>query len=361
MNILDDWRKEDTPIRYNPIELGRRFQKAYKENGDSIEDVAARLSHKTHSYLSSIETGKEPIDYFTLEALSLLYHLTPKYLLGIDGRSFASMVETEMLWIKKNRILGNWGTKGAEIQYDMKEFGSRCRKARTKKGYSLEEVATRLSYKTHSYLSAIETGKKAVNPFTLESLSLLYHEMPKYLLGLEEKSKKSAILLADRYIDKCRFLVQNSISDPESFGFPAEQSLDEILDYIKSITKLGCVPVPAARNIVEISMKIPILQRVQSTKNLNRNEFTKGLLPPPYQLMSLRSDCPEYAKVSEAWCDLQDALDNLYENNPEWLALIAQVIAKGPKYFSFLLDFVESGEFTSVAWNDSDPNPKLEE
>ena len=266
---------------------------------------------------------------------------------GEEGQSFAARVEAEIRRIKTEGILGRWGMKGADIRYDPKELGKRCRDARMKKGYPLTEVQARLSCKTHSYLSAIEHGKKRISFFMLEALSLLYHAMPKYLLGLEEKVPESAILLADRHIDKCRFLVQNSISDPKSFGFPAEQSLDEILDYIESITKLGCVPVSAARSIMEISMKIPSLQRIKAEKELNENKFPKGLLPPPRQLMSLGTESPEYKEANEAWCKLQVTLDRLYENNPEWLIFIAQAIAKGPKCFSSLVEFVRLGGFTS--------------
>ena len=266
---------------------------------------------------------------------------------GEEGRSFAARVEAEMRWIEMESIRGCWGKKGADIRYDPKELGKRCRDARMKKGYPLKEVKERLSYETHSYLSGIEHGKKHISSFMLEALSLLYHAMPKYLLGLEEKVPESAILLADRHIDECRFLIQNSISAPESFGFPSEQSLDEILDYIKSITKLGCIPVSAARSIMEISMKIPSLQRIKAEKKLNGNKFPKGLLPPPRQLMSLSTDSPEYQEANEVWGKFQGALDSLYENNPEWLAFIAQAIAKGPKCFSSLVDIVEFGEFTS--------------
>ena len=181
----------------------------------------------------------------------------------------------------------------------------------------------------------------------LEGLSLLYHVMPKYLLGLEEKPPEAVIFFADRYEDQCRFLIQNSISDPKSFGFPAEQSLDERLDYIKSITTLGCVTVSAARSIMEISAKIPSLQRINTAKKPTRSKFPQGLLPPPRQLMSLGTDSPEYKEASEAWRKLQVTLDSLYENNPEWLAFIAQAIAKGPKCFSTLVDIVRLGGFTS--------------
>ena len=266
---------------------------------------------------------------------------------GEEGRSFAARVRDEMTWVDEERILGSWGEKGAHIRYDKKELGERCRDARMKKGYPLKEVAKRLSYKSHSYLSKIEHGKKDIDPCMLEGLSLLYHVMPKYLLGLEEKPPEAVIFFADRYEDQCRSLIQNSISDPKSFGFPAEQSLDERLDYIKSITTLGCVTVSAARSIMEISAKIPSLQRINTAKKPTRSKFPQGLLPPPRQLMSLGTDSPEYKEASEAWRKLQVTLDSLYENNPEWLAFIAQAIAKGPKCFSTLVDIVRLGGFTS--------------
>lgn len=266
---------------------------------------------------------------------------------GEEGRSFAARVRDEMTWIDEERILGSWGEKGAHIRYDKKELGERCRDARMKKGYPLKEVAKRLSYKSHSYLSKIEHGKKDIDPCMLEGLSLLYHVMPKYLLGLEEKPPEAVIFFADRYEDQCRFLIQNSISDPKSFGFPAEQSLDERLDYIKSITTLGCVTVSAARSIMEISAKIPSLQRINTAKKPTRSKFPQGLLPPPRQLMSLGTDSPEYKEANEAWRKLQVTLDRLYENDPEWLAFIAQAIAKGPKCFSTLVDIVRLGGFTS--------------
>ena len=123
---------------------------------------------------------------------------------GEEGQSFAARVEAEIRRIKTEGILGRWGMKGADIRYDPKELGKRCRDARMKKGYPLTEVQARLSCKTHSYLSAIEHGKKRISFFMLEALSLLYHTMPKYLLGLEEKVPESAILLADRHIDRMR-------------------------------------------------------------------------------------------------------------------------------------------------------------
>ena len=264
-----------------------------------------------------------------------------------EGRSFAARVEAEMRWIEMERIRGCWGEKGKHIRYDKKELGNRCRDARMKKGYSLKEVANRLVYKSHSYLSAVENGKHPIDPFMLEALSLLYHAMPKYLLGLEEKVPESAILLADRYEDQCRFLIQNSISDPKSFGFPAEQSLDERLDYIKSITILGSVPVSTARSIIEVSAKTPSLRKINTAQKPNRSKFPQGLLPPPRQLMSLGTESPEYKETNEAWCKLQVTLDRLYENNPEWLIFIAQAIAKGPKCFSSLVEFVRLGGFTS--------------
>lgn len=266
---------------------------------------------------------------------------------GEEGRSFAARVRAEMTWIDEEKILGGRGEKGKHIRYDKKELGDRCRDARMKKGYSLKEVENRLVYKTHSYLSAVENGKKIIDPFMLEGLSLLYHAMPKYLLGLEEKPPEPAILFADRYEDQCRFLIQNSISDPKSFGFPAEQSLDERLDYIKSITILGSVPVSTARSIIEVSAKTPSLRKINTAQKPNRSKFPQGLLPPPRQLMSLGTESPEYKEANEAWCKLQVTLDRLYENNPEWLIFIAQAIAKGPKCFSSLVEFVRLGGFTS--------------
>ena len=266
---------------------------------------------------------------------------------GEEGRSFAARVRDEMTRIDEERILGSWGEKGAHIRYDKKELGERCRDARMKKGYPLKEVAKRLSYKSHSYLSKIEHGKKDIDPCMLEGLSLLYHVMPKYLLGLEEKPPEAVIFLADRYEDQCRFLIQNSISDPKSFGFPAEQSLDERLDYIKSITTLGSVPVSTARSIIEVSAKTPSLRKINTAQKPNRSKFPQGLLPPPRQLMSLGTESPEYKEANEAWCKLQVTLDRLYENNPEWLIFIAQAIAKGPKCFSSLVEFVRLGGFTS--------------
>lgn len=266
---------------------------------------------------------------------------------GEEGQSFAARVRAEMTWIDEEGILGGWGEKGTHTRYDKKELGSRCRDARMKKGYSQKEVANRLVYKTHSYLSAVENGKHPIDPFMLEGLSLLYHAMPKYLLGLEEKPPEPAILFADRYEDQCRFLIQNSISDPKSFGFPAEQSLDERLDYIKSITTLGSVPVSAARSIMEVSAKTPSLRRIDTAKKLNRSKFPQDLLPPPRQLMSLGTDSPEYKEASEAWRKLQVTLDRLCENNPEWLAFIAHAIEKGPKCFSTLVDIANLGGFTS--------------
>ena len=63
--------------------------------------------------------------------------------------------------------------------------------------------------------------------------------------------------------------------------------------------------------------------------------------------MSLGTESPEYKEANEAWCKLQVTLDRLYENNPEWLIFIAQAIAKGPKCFSSLVEFVRLGGFTS--------------
>ena len=123
---------------------------------------------------------------------------------GEEGRSFAARVRDEMTRIDEEKILGSWGEKGAHIRYDKKELGERCRDARMKKGYPLKEVAKRLSYKSHSYLSKIEHGKKDIDSCMLEGLSLLYHVMPKYLLGLEEKPPEAVIFFADRYEDQCR-------------------------------------------------------------------------------------------------------------------------------------------------------------
>lgn len=135
-----------------------------------------------------------------------------------DGRevSFATRVKDEMNWIDQEKILGGWGNKGTDIRYNLKEFGTRCRDARMKKGYPLKEVAIRLSYKTHSYLSEIECGKKTVDSVMLETLSLLYHVMPKYLLGLEEQPLESPTFVADRYIDECRFLILKHLASPWS-------------------------------------------------------------------------------------------------------------------------------------------------
>lgn len=42
----------------------------------------------------------------------------------------------------------------------MKEFGTKLRVLRQKHGLTLKELATRLGYETHSYLSEIESAKK---------------------------------------------------------------------------------------------------------------------------------------------------------------------------------------------------------
>lgn len=276
-----------------------------------------------------------------------------------DGRevSFAARVKDEMNWIDQENILGNWGNKALDIRYDPKEFGKRCRDARMKKGYSLKEVAIRLSYKTHSYLSEIERGKKKVDPIMLETLALLYHVMPKYLLGLEESPLVSPVFVADRYIDTCRFLIQNSISDPNSFGRPSEQSLDEVLDYIKNITMLGGLSVSAVRNIIEISMRMPSLQKIKTTKKLNTNKFPQGLLKPPRQLIQLGKNDPKYEEVNSTWGKLQNTLDSLYETNPEWLVFIAHTIAEGPEYFPLLINIVKLGGFAVSEMNISGERP----
>lgn len=276
-----------------------------------------------------------------------------------DGRevSFAAQVKDEMNWIDQENILGGWGNKGADIRYDSKEFGKRCRDARVKKRYSLKGVATHLSYKSHSYLSEIERGKKKVDPVMLETLSLLYHVMPKYLLGLEEQPLVSPVFVADRYIDKCRFLIQNSISDPKAFGLPSKRNLNEILDYIKNIIMLGCLPVSAVCNILEISIRMPSLQKIKTTKEIDMEKFPQGLRKPPQQLISLSKDAPEYEKVNNVWGQLQNTLDSLYETNPEWLVFIAHTIAEGPEYFPLLINIVKLGGFAVSEMNISGESP----
>ena len=71
-------------IKYDKNVFGERCTAARKECQYSEEMVARLLSYKSHTYLSGLERGSVKLSIVTLELLALLYHKTPKYLLGLE-------------------------------------------------------------------------------------------------------------------------------------------------------------------------------------------------------------------------------------------------------------------------------------
>lgn len=133
--------------------------------------------------------------------------------------------------------------------------------------------------------------------------------------------------------------------------------MNEILNYIKNIIMLGCLPVSAVRNILEISARMPSLKTIKTIEKVDMKKFPKGLQNPPQQLISLSKDNPEYDEVNNIWGKLQNTLDSLYETNPEWLVFIAHTIAEGSEYFPLLINIVKLGGFVVSEKNISGESP----
>ncbi len=57
----------------------------------------------------------------------------------------------------------------------MRRFGKKLRALRTHRQMTLDELATKLGYTTHSYLSEIETGKKQPTVNLVLSVAQLFH------------------------------------------------------------------------------------------------------------------------------------------------------------------------------------------
>ena len=273
---------------------------------------------------------------------------------------FSDRVKDELQWIEDQKILGTWGGKGQDIRYDPHVFGDRCRKARMEKRYSEKEVANRLSCKTHSYISGVEDGSVKVDIVMLEAFSLLYHKMPKYLLGLEEKSPESAVFVANRCVDKCEFLILNHLATLETFDFSAEWSWDDRLAYIEAVTKLGGLPDSIVHDLLKISEIIPILQKIYKTPIPEKHKLSERLLPFYNQPTFCCKDEQKRELANKVWHDLQRTFDDLCDHNPEWLFFIAQIIVEQPECIFLLLYIIEHGEFilsgsNATGCNDSKP------
>ena len=94
--ILGTWGGQGQDIKYDKNVFGERCTAARKECQYSEKMVARLLSYKTHTYLSGLEQGSMKLNIFTLELLALLYHKTPKYLLGLeDAGPISSMYYSE--------------------------------------------------------------------------------------------------------------------------------------------------------------------------------------------------------------------------------------------------------------------------
>ena len=267
-----------------------------------------------------------------------------------ETKNFPARIEEEIQWIKANKILGTWGGKGQDIQYDKKVFGARCKAARKECRYSEVAVAKHLSYKSHTYISGLEQGRVLVSITTLELLALLYHKMPKYLLGLEEAGLKSAVYFSveDTYIDHCKYFILNSLFAPRLFDCPAKHTGEERLTYINAVIKLSCLPDCVIGKLTEIAKMIPALREVCGNSIPSNHKFYERLPGFRIELGQQYEDYTQQSKMLTAHAEIQSALDSLRNHNPNWLIWIAQVMAQRPDLILFTLYIVEQGGFISA-------------
>lgn len=258
-----------------------------------------------------------------------------------EEKDFSNHVRKELQSIEDQKILGTWGEKGKDIRYDPHVFGSRCRAARIEKKYSQEDVARRLGCNAHSYISGVESGRVKVDILMLEELSLLYRKMPQYLLGITEEPLKSSLIVADRVVDEYEFFIFNSLFDPEQFVLPTTQNLDDRIAYINDVAALGRLPDYVACDLIKISEILPALQKMNEHPSPKaKYEYSKY-----EELIASYEDYQERMKVITARCELHTVLDNLCNQNPEWLIFIAKVMAEQPELISLLRDIAEKGGY----------------
>jgi transcriptional regulator with XRE-family HTH domain len=73
----------------------------------------------------------------------------------------------------------------------MRRFGKKLRALRTHRQMTLDELAIKLGYTTHSYLSEIETGKKQPTVNLVLSVAQLFHVTTDELLKDNIETKPS--------------------------------------------------------------------------------------------------------------------------------------------------------------------------
>ena len=262
---------------------------------------------------------------------------------GNEMTAFSECVSEEVNWIQEHNVLGAWGMKKADIQYDPKEFGKRCKEARVARGYTQKEVAKQLLCNTHGYISGIENGKVKVDILALEALSLLYHKLPLYLLGFEDnKLLNHAIFLANHPQDKWQRLILNILLDPDSLGLSVEQPLEQQLAYINAVTKLALLPDYIANNLMKIAEIIPLLIQCKKQELEEQSPFLSTALPV---------NIIHHSDLRQAWCGAQEVLTRLSAHNPEWLIFLAKVFMKRPEWIVLLTQIAENGGYSLYKQN----------
>lgn len=111
-------------------------------------------------------------------------------------------------------------------------LGNRLAKLRKRKGLSQYEVADRIGFSRGKY-SNYEQGSRKPDPDTLKLLADFYDVSTDYLLGREEKTKKSD---RDRLIDKINSVAIESLHF-EDFDSYTEKDLLMVYNTIKLINK----------------------------------------------------------------------------------------------------------------------------
>lgn len=275
---------------------------------------------------------------------------------GYPGRykEFPKRVKKEIQWIEENKILGTWGKKGEDIQYDKRIFADRCRSVREEKEYSQEEVAKNLLLKTHAYISELERGEKRVSITILEALSLLYRKEPKYLLGLEDAPLESATYCDDRYVDHCEYFILNSLFSPQLFALSPEVIKSKRLKYTNAVTKLSKLPDSTARDLMDILKMIPSLKEITDLSIFDGHGHNAELCTDRHpfsqwdQLITQYKDDQERAELNNARVETLSASETLCDRNPTWLILISRIIKTKPEWIFCILYIAENGGYTPI-------------
>ena len=144
--------------------IGERIKQRRKELGITAEALGKMLGidRSTVFRYENGSIGKIPVDF--VQTVACVLHTTPEFLMGLEDRSTS--------------------------------IGARIKEIRMEKGWTQEELADRMGYKSKSSINKIELGLNDIPQSKVAKFSEALDCSMEYLLGLDEtpKSRNKEIL-----------------------------------------------------------------------------------------------------------------------------------------------------------------------